>query len=65
MLTVRLFLPLCFAAVAVAALAATPLEGAPRPAPEFTLERLNGPGPIRLADYRGRSAVILLFWAPW
>ena len=46
-------------------LAAVPLSAAPRPAPDFTLDRLEGGEPIRLADLRGRRAVVLLFWAPW
>ena len=34
-------------------------------APAFTLRRLDGPGKVSLASYRGRSAVVLNFWASW
>lgn len=33
-----------------------------RPAPEFTLPREPGGDPVRLADYRGESNVVLLFF---
>ena len=33
-------------------------------APEFTLQRLAGPGKVSLASYRGRP-VVLNFWASW
>jgi len=33
-------------------------------APDFSLERLDG-GTITLAEYRGRKAVVLDFWATW
>ncbi len=35
-----------------------------KPAPAFTLERLDGAGSLSLADYHGR-VVILNFWASW
>src|SRR5581483_11409942 len=34
------------------------------PAPQFTLSRLNGPGKLALAAYRGK-VVVLNFWASW
>jgi cytochrome c biogenesis protein CcmG, thiol:disulfide interchange protein DsbE len=34
------------------------------PAPEFTLEALDGEGEISLSDYRGK-AVVLNLWASW
>lgn len=34
------------------------------PAPDFTLERLDGGGNMRLSDLRGK-AVLLNFWATW
>ncbi len=34
-------------------------------APGFTLERLDGPGNLSLASFRGKSAVVLNFWASW
>ena len=37
--------------------------GAPRPAPDFTLQSLDGRA-VRLADFRGK-AVVLNFWATW
>jgi cytochrome c biogenesis protein CcmG, thiol:disulfide interchange protein DsbE len=33
-------------------------------APAFTLRRLDGPGKVSLASYRGK-AVVLNFWASW
>ena len=33
-------------------------------APAFTLERLDGQGPLSLSDYQGR-VVIVNFWASW
>ena len=33
-------------------------------APRFTLQRLDGPGKVSLASYRGQ-AVVLNFWASW
>ncbi|HEU5476457.1 MAG TPA: TlpA disulfide reductase family protein [Gaiellaceae bacterium] len=33
-------------------------------APSFTLRRLDGPGKVSLASYRGRT-VVLNFWASW
>ncbi len=35
-----------------------------KPAPAFDLERLDGQGRIRLADYAGR-VVVVNFWASW
>jgi len=35
-----------------------------KPAPAFTLDRLDGSGPASLADYQGR-VVIVNFWASW
>jgi cytochrome c biogenesis protein CcmG, thiol:disulfide interchange protein DsbE len=51
---------------------ATQDEGASRklqrgetpPAPAFTLDRLDRPGSLSLAEYRGRP-VVLNFWASW
>ncbi|MBI4503603.1 MAG: redoxin domain-containing protein [Gemmatimonadetes bacterium] len=34
------------------------------PAPEFTLEALDGPA-ITLSDYRGKKDVILVFYRGW
>jgi cytochrome c biogenesis protein CcmG/thiol:disulfide interchange protein DsbE len=34
------------------------------PAPDFALPRLDGPGLVRLSDYRGRP-VVVNFWASW
>lgn len=34
-------------------------------APAFTLRRLEGPGKVSLASYRGKKAVVLNFWASW
>src|SRR3989442_15234732 len=39
-------------------------RGEHRPAPDFTLKRLNGDGSLRLASLRGRVTVIN-FWASW
>ncbi|WP_406631753.1 TlpA family protein disulfide reductase [Amycolatopsis sp. WGS_07] len=39
-------------------------EPAKRPAPDFVLPKLDGSGPLRLADLRGHPAV-LNFWASW
>jgi cytochrome c biogenesis protein CcmG/thiol:disulfide interchange protein DsbE len=33
-------------------------------APTFTLHRLDGPGNVSLASYRGKP-VVLNFWASW
>lgn len=50
---------------AVIAVTAHPVtQAAPRPAPAFEIELLNGKT-FRLADYKGTAAVVLLFWAPW
>lgn len=40
----------------------SPLIG--KPAPDFTLKRLNGNGEMRLSDLKGKS-VMLNFWASW
>ncbi|HJQ75132.1 MAG TPA: TlpA disulfide reductase family protein [Gaiellaceae bacterium] len=34
-------------------------------APAFSLRRLDGPGRVSLASYRGKKAVVLNFWASW
>jgi len=47
-------------AAAVAAQAAPP----PKPAPAIELQQLSGQT-FRLADHRGKSAVLVWFWAPW
>lgn len=39
-------------------------SGETPPAPEFTLERLDGEGELSLASLRGK-AVVLNFWASW
>lgn len=39
-------------------------RGETPPAPAFRLDRLDGPGKISLASYRGRP-VIINFWASW
>ena len=40
-------------------------EAAPgKPAPEFTLSRIGGPGDLQLSSLRGK-AVVLNFWASW
>ncbi len=51
-------------AMVVAASAATQAAPAPNPAPVFELQLFNGQT-FRLADQRGKNAVLLLFWAPW
>jgi len=54
------------AALVAAALAVVGLpagQAAPRPAPAFTLQLLNGKT-LSLSDLKG-SPVVLLFWAPW
>ncbi len=48
---------------------AAPPEPEPAPevgreAPDFTLPDLDG-GPVRLAGFRGRQAVLVNFWATW
>lgn len=35
-----------------------------KPAPDFKLDLLDG-GEVRLSDYKGKSAVVLDFWASW
>jgi cytochrome c biogenesis protein CcmG/thiol:disulfide interchange protein DsbE len=35
-----------------------------KPAPSFEMAPLDGPGMVRLADYRGK-ALIMNFWASW
>lgn len=45
-------------------LAAAVADGKRPPAPDFTLEPLDGDGEIALRDYRGK-AVVLNFWASW
>jgi peroxiredoxin len=35
-----------------------------KPAPLLELANLNGQ-PVRLADYRGKNVVVLIFWASW
>ena len=53
------------ALVAVAAApAADPAPELGRPAPDFTLPDLAG-AKIRLADYQGKKAVLVNFWATW
>jgi cytochrome c biogenesis protein CcmG/thiol:disulfide interchange protein DsbE len=45
--------------------AAADLEAGKSPvAPGFTLEKLDGTGPLRLADLRGKG-VVVNFWASW
>jgi cytochrome c biogenesis protein CcmG/thiol:disulfide interchange protein DsbE len=39
-------------------------KGERLPAPEFSLDRLNGPGVVDLGAYAGR-VVVLNFWASW
>ena len=51
------------AIVALAGLLVARAQGASPPAPEFTLELLDGRS-LSLVDLKG-SPVILLFWAPW
>jgi len=58
---------LCVAAGAVFALLAEPTGepiGRGSRAPEFSLARLDGGEPVRLADLRGR-VVLVNFWATW
>src|SRR5439155_8845251 len=38
--------------------------GVGAPAPAFTLRKLDGPGSVSLASYRGKP-VVLNFWASW
>lgn len=45
------------------AVVALPAQGAPKAAPDFTLQLFSGKA-LSLNDLKG-SAVILLFWAPW
>jgi cytochrome oxidase Cu insertion factor (SCO1/SenC/PrrC family) len=45
------------------AVVALPAQGAPKAAPDFTLQLFNGKT-LSLNELKG-SAVILLFWAPW
>jgi cytochrome c biogenesis protein CcmG, thiol:disulfide interchange protein DsbE len=42
----------------------TPPPKVGAPAPAFTLHRLEGPGEVSLASYRGKP-VVLNFWASW
>ncbi len=54
---------LAVAVVMLAAMLTAQASAAPRQAPTFTLELLDGKT-LSLAEYKG-SPVILLFWAPW
>lgn len=55
---------LALLAVAAGALADEPAPELGRRAPDFTLPDLAGK-PVRLADYRGKRAVLINFWATW
>jgi cytochrome c biogenesis protein CcmG/thiol:disulfide interchange protein DsbE len=44
--------------------AAAIAHGEKKPAPDFTLSRLDRPGKLRLSSLRGK-AVVLNFWASW
>jgi len=50
--------------IVVAAAVAAQAAPAPKPAPLFELQLLNGQT-FRLAEHRGKSAVLVWFWAPW
>lgn len=43
---------------------AVPFHLAGKPAPPFTLKRLDNQQPVKLADYIGRP-IVLNFWATW
>lgn len=49
---------------AAAPATALPAQAAVTPAPAFTLNTLSG-APLSLADYKGKKAVVLDFWATW
>ena len=45
---------------------ATPAPApASSPAPDFSIERLDGQGTFRLSELRGHAPVVVNFWAPW